>query len=139
MHALSSSPSAPRALAARTARPRAQRRASLAASAAAGASRADYRPVPFPKSYKEMVAQAQDALLAAKADGLLLQEIQFPSGGLDSVAGDQEGNVENNLTVRYLRQIADAFKRDGSQAHVRVFFPVKSTCAALRCLCTRAH
>ena len=117
MHALSAAH-----FGAPVARRRSSRRATQPCRAAAPA---DYRPVPFPKDYRQMVAQTQDALLAAKADGVLLQEVQFPTGGLSSVAGDQEGNAENNVCVGYLRQIVDAYKRDGSQGRVRVLFPVR--------------
>lgn len=77
----------------------------------------------FPRDYNELIQQCKDSLLAAHADGVMLQEVQFPVAGLDSVSGDQEGNAETNRTVLYLRELLDAYKRDGSQAATRVFFP----------------
>ena len=104
-----------------------------ALATAAAAARPDYRPVSFPRDYAELVRQCADSLVAAQADGVLLQEVQLPVAGLDSVSGDVEGNVETNITVRYLRQLLDAaFKRDGSQANTRVFFPDKLELALAR-------
>jgi hypothetical protein len=78
---------------------------------------------PFPKDYDQMIAQCQRSLQAALDDGVPLMEIQFPPGGLDSVPGDVEGNTENNLTVRYLRQICAQFERNKTAKTTRVFFP----------------
>ena len=47
--------------------------------------------MPFPRTYAELAQQCGDALAAARADGILLQEVQFPPGGLASTPGDVEG------------------------------------------------
>ena len=42
---------------------------------------------PFPSSYESLVVQAQRAVRAAIDDGHLLIELEFPPGGLETVAG----------------------------------------------------
>ena len=79
--------------------------------------------VPFPKDYDQMIAQCQKALQSALDDGVPLMELQFPPGGLDSVPGDVEGNVENNLTTAHLRGICAQFERNKTSDTTRVFFP----------------
>jgi len=73
-----------------------------------------------------MVVQAQRALKAAIADDHLLIEVEFPPGGLETVAGDEEGNAELNATSLYMRQICRTFESDGSAKTTRVFFPDKT-------------
>ena len=46
---------------------------------------------PFPADYNEAMRQAQQATLAALADGAELVEVEFPTASLVSVAGDAEG------------------------------------------------
>lgn len=75
----------------------------------------------FPTSYDSAVRQAQEATKAAVADGHKLIEVEIPSSGLTSVAGDGEGQNEMNLSMDYLRQYLNAW-RDNA-ANVRVFFP----------------
>jgi hypothetical protein len=79
--------------------------------------------VPFPKDYDQMIAQCQKALQAALDDGVPLMELQFPPGGLDTVPGDVEGNVENNLTTAHLRGVCAQFERNKTSDTTRVFFP----------------
>lgn len=79
--------------------------------------------VPFPKDYDQMIAQCQKALQAALDDGVPLMELQFPPGGLDTVPGDVEGNVENNLTTAHLRGVCAQFERNKTGDTTRVFFP----------------
>ena len=50
-------------------------------------------------------------------------ELQFPPGGLDTVPGDVEGNVENNLTTAHLRGVCAQFERTKTSDTTRVFFP----------------
>ena len=78
---------------------------------------------PFPKDYDQLIAQCQKSLQRALDDDVPLMEIQFPPGGLDSVAGDVEGNTENNLTTLYLRGICAQFERNKTARTTRVFFP----------------
>jgi len=81
---------------------------------------------PFPTSYESLIVQAQRSIKSAIADKNLLVEVEFPPGGLASVAGDSEGNNELNATANYLRQICRAFETDGSAATTRVYFPDKT-------------
>lgn len=108
---------------------RAQRRARLTTQAVE--SRAGER-VRFPRDYSELVRQVQNSLQLAHADGVLLQEVQFPVAGLAACAGDAEGNAETNITIKLLRQLLDAYKRDGTQERTRVFFPDTTELAVAR-------
>ena len=110
------------------ARSRASPRGSSARAAlfGRGAASSGGRPdglVPFPKDYDQMIAQCQKALQAALDDGVPLMELQFPPGGLDTVPGDVEGNVENNLTTAHLRGVCAQFERTKTSDTTRVFFP----------------
>jgi len=75
------------------------------------------------------VQQCQGAITAALADGVLLQEVQFPPAGLESVPGDAEGNFESNQVLKHLRNIARLWQTADMQERLRVFFPDESELA----------
>jgi hypothetical protein len=72
----------------------------------------------------------QGATTAAIADGRLLLEVDFPTAGLDSVAGDAEGQNEMTYSLEYLRRFLVLFQLSGTAATTRVFFPDKKVCRA---------
>ena len=78
--------------------------------------------MPLPRTYLELHTQARAALTAARRDGVLLQELQFPPCGLEGVAGDVEGNVENNANVRHTRELV-SFLRGEELQRARVWMP----------------
>lgn len=102
-----------------------QRRA-VAAAVGSGTEGVPQVSPPFPSSYESLVNQAQRAVKAAIDDGHLLVEVEFPPGGLETVAGDEEGNNELNATARYLRAICRIFEREGKAESTRVYFPDKT-------------
>jgi hypothetical protein len=79
-------------------------------------------PAPLPRTYRELYAQAKAALLAARTDGVVLQELHFPPCGLQSVAGDVEGNVENDTNVKHARELV-SFLRGEDLQRARVWLP----------------
>ena len=53
-------------------------------------------------------------------------QVEFPTAGLDSVAGDAEGQNEMTYSLEFLRRFLVAFQSGGSSAAAtRVFFPDK--------------
>ena len=52
-------------------------------------------------------------------------EIEFPTAGLDSVAGDAEGQNEMTYSLEFLRKFLVMFQVEGTAATTRVFFPDK--------------
>lgn len=79
--------------------------------------------VPFPDEFPTAIKQAQEATLAALADGHRLIEIDFPSAGLMAVAGDAEGVNEMNYNSQHLRQFCRIFQDKSKAATTRIFFP----------------
>ena len=79
--------------------------------------------VPFPDEFPTAIKQAQEATLAALADGHRLIEIDFPSAGLMAVAGDAEGANEMTYSSQHLRQFCRVFKDKSKAATTRIFFP----------------
>lgn len=77
---------------------------------------------PFPQDYNQAIKQAQDATLAALADGAELIEVEFPTASLSSVSGDAEGANEMNFSLRFLRQFLRG-SLEQRAATTRVFFP----------------
>ena len=77
--------------------------------------------VPFPDEFPTAIKQAQEATAAALADGHRLIEIDFPSAGLMSVAGDAEGANEMTYNMQHLRQYSRIFQ--DKAAKTRIFFP----------------
>ncbi|KAH8934026.1 hypothetical protein BDL97_18G062200 [Sphagnum fallax] len=75
----------------------------------------------FPRDYSDLVEQAKKATQAALKDGKLLLEVEFPTGGLDSVPGDEEGGIEMTTSMVLMREFCKIF---GEQApSTRIFFP----------------
>ncbi|KAH9533136.1 hypothetical protein CY35_18G035400 [Sphagnum magellanicum] len=75
----------------------------------------------FPRDYSDLVEQAKKATQAALKDGKLLLEVEFPTGGLDSVPGDEEGGIEMTTSMVLIREFCKIF---GDQApSTRIFFP----------------
>ncbi|KAL3691118.1 hypothetical protein R1sor_004769 [Riccia sorocarpa] len=87
-------------------------------SAAVGTS------VEFPSDYDELMNQVKAATRAALQDSKLLLEIEFPTGGLDSVPGDVEGGIEMSSSMNLVREFCRVFV-DGSDkaGRTRIFFP----------------
>eukprot|EP00892_Ulva_mutabilis_P000696 jgi/Ulvmu1/10627/UM066_0006.1 len=79
----------------------------------------------LPRTYEEAIAAAQQATRAAVADGVQLLEIEFPTAGLDSVAGDAEGQNEMTYSLEFLRRFLVLFQLGDTAATTRVFFPDK--------------
>ncbi|KAH7621997.1 hypothetical protein Ndes2526B_g02822 [Nannochloris sp. 'desiccata'] len=87
------------------------------------ASKGEERLVPFPDEFPACIKQAQEATLAALADGHRLIEIDFPSAGLRSVAGDAEGANEMTYNMQHLRQFTRIWQEKSKAATTRIFFP----------------
>ena len=77
----------------------------------------------FPRDYTQVISQAQAAVEAAIADGALLLEVEFPTAGLATVAGDAEGANEMTYSLGYLRKFCRMFQ--DRAAHTRIYFPDK--------------
>ena len=73
-----------------------------------------------------MISTAQDATRAAIADGVRLLEVEFPTGGLESVSGDSEGANEMTYSLEFLRRFCVLFQLSDSVSTTRVFFPDKA-------------
>jgi len=87
----------------------------LASNPSAGVGR-----VPsLPRDYGDVNIQCKSALKAALEDGKMLMEVEFPPGGLLSIAGDMEGGDEMDLSAYYMRKIIRGF----ADAKSRVLFP----------------
>lgn len=79
----------------------------------------------LPRSYEEALAAAQQATKAAIADSVRLLEVEFPTAGLDSVAGDAEGQNEMTYSLEFLRRFLVVFQLQDTAGSTRVFFPDK--------------
>lgn len=84
----------------------------------------------LPRSYEDAISAAQAATRAAIADGVRLLEVEFPTAGLDSVAGDAEGQNEMTYSLEFLRRYLVVFQLQDSAGTTRVFFPDKEVCPA---------
>lgn len=67
----------------------------------------------------------QQATKAAIESGKNLLEVEFPTAGLDSVAGDAEGQNEMTYSLEFLRKFLVMFQLQGTASTTRVFFPDK--------------
>jgi len=56
----------------------------------------------FPRTYDQALSQAAKASKDALADGVSLQEIEFPPLDLSSVCGDGEGSVEADANLKHV-------------------------------------
>ena len=83
----------------------------------------------FPTSYEQAITDMRAATKAAIADKRYLLEIEFPTSGLDSVAGDGEGQNEMTYSLEYLRQFLVLFQASTRAERTRVFFPDKKVSA----------
>lgn len=91
----------------------------------------------FPKDYDEAIQGTQAATKAAIADGKLLLEIEFPTAGLASVAGDAEGQNEMTYSLEFLRRFLVYFQVTDGAASTRVFFPDKQVRSLAPCRSVR--
>ncbi len=48
-------------------------------------------------------------------------QVEFPTGGLDSVCGDDDGCAEMNASLGFLRTFCQPFQQQA--ANTRIFFP----------------
>jgi hypothetical protein len=87
--------------------------------------RSSTRVQALPESYEEAIRGMQQATKAAVKDGHNLLEIEFPTAGLSSVAGDAEGQNEMTYSLEFLRKFLVMFQLEGTSATTRVFFPDK--------------
>lgn len=85
------------------------------------ASKDKERLVTFPDEFPACIKQAQEATIAALADDHRLIEIDFPSAGLMSVAGDAEGANEMTYNMQHLRQFTRIWQQKSKTT--RIFFP----------------
>eukprot|EP00252_Welwitschia_mirabilis_P020915 TRINITY_DN5233_c0_g1_i2.p1 TRINITY_DN5233_c0_g1~~TRINITY_DN5233_c0_g1_i2.p1 ORF type:complete len:239 (+),score=48.72 TRINITY_DN5233_c0_g1_i2:122-838(+) len=79
--------------------------------------------VSFPRDYDELLEQACKATHLALEDSKQLLEIEFPTAGLDSVAGDAEGVIEMNSSMSLIREFCEQLVRPEEAVHTRIFFP----------------
>ena len=84
----------------------------------------------LPRSYEDAISAAQAATRAAVADGVRLLEVEFPTAGLDSVAGDAEGQNEMTYSLEFLRRYLVVFQLQDTAGTTRVFFPDKEARSA---------
>eukprot|EP00899_Mesostigma_viride_P006087 jgi/Mesvir1/1547/Mv14530-RA.1 len=88
--------------------------------------------VEFPKDYNEVISQAEAAVRAAISDGKLLLEIEFPTAGLNTTAGDGEGGNEMTTSMELLRRFCGVFVRMNMAKNTRVYFPDIKECASAK-------
>uniref|UniRef100_A0A7I4AFG6 DUF1995 domain-containing protein n=1 Tax=Physcomitrium patens TaxID=3218 RepID=A0A7I4AFG6_PHYPA len=79
------------------------------------------KSVDFPKDYNELVNQARRAAQAALKDDKTLLEVEFPTAGLDTVPGDEEGGIEMNTSIVLMKEFCTIFKDEAPTT--RIFFP----------------
>ncbi|KAG6546776.1 hypothetical protein Mapa_011722 [Marchantia paleacea] len=79
--------------------------------------------VDFPNDYDELMEQVKSATKAALKDSKLLMEIEFPTGGLDSVPGDVEGGIEMSTSMYLVREFCRVFSDGDRAGRTRIFFP----------------
>jgi hypothetical protein len=79
----------------------------------------------LPDSYEVAMRGMQQATKQAINDGHNLLEIEFPTAGLNSVAGDAEGQNEMTYSLEFLRKFLVMFQLQDSASTTRVFFPDK--------------
>ena len=77
---------------------------------------------PFPDDFPLAIKQAQQAALAALADGAQIIEVEFPSASVNSVAGDAEGANEMTYSMQHLRQFCRVFQDEA----VRCLSPLQT-------------
>lgn len=82
----------------------------------------------LPADYDKAMVEMKKATHAAMADGHMLLEIEFPTAGLFSVAGDAEGQNEMTYSLEFLRQYLSLFQTGPGAQATRVFFPDKKVC-----------
>ncbi|OAE26218.1 hypothetical protein AXG93_3457s1450 [Marchantia polymorpha subsp. ruderalis] len=90
---------------------------SIAVSASSSSS------VEFPNDYDELMEQVKTATKSALKDSKLLMEIEFPTGGLDSVPGDVEGGIEMSTSMLLVREFCRVFSDGDRAGRTRIFFP----------------
>ncbi|KAK2973216.1 hypothetical protein RJ640_024503 [Escallonia rubra] len=56
-------------------------------------------------------------------DKFLLQEIEFPTAGLESVPGDGEGGIEMTGSIQLIREFCDLLVSPEKATRTRIFFP----------------
>ncbi|KAK3014020.1 hypothetical protein RJ639_008653 [Escallonia herrerae] len=56
-------------------------------------------------------------------DKFLLQEIEFPTAGLESVPGDGEGGIEMTGSIQLIREFCDLLVSREKATRTRIFFP----------------
>lgn len=79
------------------------------------------KSVNFPKDYNQLVEQARSAAQTALKDGKTLLEVEFPTAGLDTVPGDEEGGIEMNTSIVLMKEFCTIFKNEAPTT--RIFFP----------------
>jgi hypothetical protein len=80
----------------------------------------------LPADYDEAMVVMKAATQTAIADGGMLLEIEFPTAGLFSVAGDAEGQNEMTYSLEFLRQYLSMFQSGAGAQATRIFFPDKN-------------
>ncbi|GAQ79140.1 hypothetical protein KFL_000250170 [Klebsormidium nitens] len=93
-------------------------RGRVTASAAGGT-------VQYPEDYDEVLEQVRISTAAALKDGKQLIEIEFPTAGLDSTAGDAEGGMEMSMSMTAIREFCKMFVQTDQAPKTRIFFPDK--------------
>lgn len=79
--------------------------------------------VDFPVDYSELLEQVKVATQSALMDSKHLLEIEFPTAGLDSVSGDDEGGIEMNSSMTLIREFCRRFLKPEEATRTRIFFP----------------
>ncbi|XP_048429490.1 protein LPA3 isoform X2 [Pyrus x bretschneideri] len=84
--------------------------------------------VSIPSDYSELIEQARNATALAVKDNkqlmsLLLQEIEFPTSGLESVPGDGEGGIEMTESMQLIREFCNRLIVPEKARQTRIFFP----------------
>eukprot|EP00243_Klebsormidium_subtile_P001202 TRINITY_DN12107_c0_g1_i2.p1 TRINITY_DN12107_c0_g1~~TRINITY_DN12107_c0_g1_i2.p1 ORF type:complete len:302 (-),score=57.89 TRINITY_DN12107_c0_g1_i2:162-1067(-) len=81
--------------------------------------------VRYPEDYDEVLEQVRISTAAALKDGKQLIEIEFPTAGLDSTAGDAEGGMEMSMSMTAIREFCKMFVQTDQAPKTRIFFPDK--------------
>ncbi|GKV10600.1 hypothetical protein SLEP1_g21944 [Rubroshorea leprosula] len=82
--------------------------------------------VSFPNDYSELLTQAKQATELALKDNRQLMEIEFPTSGLLSVPGDDEGGNEMTESMQLIREFCDRLIIPEKATRTRIFFPEAS-------------